>query len=306
MIVAFESLLREYLAYLTVEKGSSPNTIQSYAHDLTVYLQFLADQQVTTIDEVTTDHIQAHISYLRRSNYAPSSVDRKVTAIKSFHKFLFSEDLSKVFPARKLPRMKRPEHLPEVLSIEQVDRLIEQFSEQPGPVALRNQAILEVLYGAGLRASELCGLTLLDIDYDNEVLRVFGKGSKERIAPLGGSGIRTLQRYISHSRPFLRPKHSNPPTASEVFLSTRGNPLSRVALFKLVRDSGEKVGLQNLHPHMLRHSYATHMLEGGADLRSLQELLGHADLSTTQIYTHVDQSYLQAEYLSKHPRARKR
>lgn len=304
--MVFESLLREYMAYLSVEKGSSPNTIQSYTRDLKVYLQFLDDQNIKNIDDVTVEHIEAHIMSLRRSDYAPSSVDRKVTAIRSFHKFLFSENLSKVYPARKLPRMKRPERLPEVLSIAQVDMLIDQFSEDVGPVGLRNKAIFEVLYGSGLRASELCGLTMLDIDFDNELLRVFGKGSKERIAPLGTGGIAALQRYIAHGRPFLRPKHSTPQSTSHVFLSTRGNPLSRVALFKLVKESGERVGLEDIHPHMLRHSYATHMLEGGADLRSLQELLGHADLSTTQIYTHVDQSYLKEEYLSKHPRARKR
>lgn len=294
------------MAYLVVEKGSSPNTIKNYTSDLTVYLCFLGEEGIKNIDDVTTEHIESYISFLRRSGYAPSSVDRKVTAIKSFHKFLFSESLSKNYPAQKLPRMKRPERLPEVLSISQVDMLIDQFSEGVDPSALRNKAIFEVLYGSGLRASELCGLTMLDIDFDNELLRVIGKGSKERIAPLGTQGIAALKRYISHGRPFLRTKHSTPPTTSHVFLSTRGNPLSRVALFKLVKESGERVGLHNIHPHMLRHSYATHMLEGGADLRSLQELLGHADLSTTQIYTHVDQSYLKEEYLSKHPRARKR
>lgn len=302
----FSSLLREYLAYISVEKGSSPHTIESYKRNLDDYLEYLDGRNVPTIDAVTKNMIVDYMARLRTSGYASASIEQKIASIKGFHKFLLSEGLSKTHPAAQLPKLKRPQHLPEVLTIEKVDLLLDQYAGRDDPVSLRDHAILEVLYGCGLRVSELCSLTMLDVAFDQEVMRVFGKGSKERIVPLGSVAIKALHKYLEAGRPLLKPKHGLPPATSNVFLSTRGRPLSREVVFRMVRAAGEAVGMDDIHPHMLRHSYATHMLEGGADLRSLQELLGHSDLSTTQIYTHVDRSYMKEEYLLKHPRARKR
>lgn len=302
----FSAFLVEYLAHLSVERGMSDHTIKTYKRNLTQYLLYLSDQGITSLNAVTKDNVLNFIAQLREEGYAASSVDQKIASIKGFHKFLLAEGLCDAHPADKLPRFKRPERLPEIISIERIETLLNQYDGKDDAVSLRDRAILEVLYGCGLRVSELCNLEMGDIMFEQEALRVMGKGSKERIAPLGGAAARALHVYISMGRDHLHVKRQLAPSSVKVFLSTRGNALAREIVFRMVKEAGERVGIKNLHPHTLRHSYATHMLEGGADLRSLQELLGHADLSTTQIYTHVDQRYMKEEYLLKHPRARKR
>ncbi len=192
-----------------------------------------------------------------------------------------------------------------MISIDDAERLLSQpFPD--GAAGLRDRAILETLYGCGLRVGELVGLDTGDIDLEAGFLRVFGKGSKERFVPVGGMAAHALAAYRSQGRPFLSPRRSAGPATSALFLNTRGGRLSRQAVFKIVRTYGARVGLDGLHPHTLRHSFATHLLEGGADLRALQEMLGHADISTTQVYTHVDRRHVREEYLSTHPRARMR
>lgn len=305
--VPFSAFLLEYTAYLSVERGMSAHTVAAYRRNLTQYLLFLHDSQgLKSLEQVSKDDVLAYIAFLRNEGYAATSVDQKIASIKGFHKFLLSENLCSVHPADSLPRFKHPSRLPDVISVERIDALLEQYDDQHDPVSLRDRAILEVLYGCGLRVSELCHLEVGDILFEEGVLRVFGKGSKERIAPLGSSAAHAIKEYLARGRGKLHPKKSLAPVSSKVFLSSRGNPLAREIVFRMVKSAGERVGIESLHPHTLRHSYATHMLEGGADLRSLQELLGHSDLSTTQIYTHVDQSYIREEYLLKHPRARKR
>ena len=305
--IPFSAFLLEYTAYLSVERGMSAHTVAAYKRNLTQYLLFMHDDRaLQSLQEITKDDVLAYIAHLRTEGYAATSVDQKIASVKGFHKFLLSENLCSVHPADSLPRFKHPSRLPDIISVERIDALIEQFDERHDPASLRDRAILEVLYGCGLRVSELCNLELMDVLFEEGVLRVFGKGSKERIAPLGSSAARALKDYLARGRDKLHPKKKLAPVSSKVFLSSRGNPLAREIVFRMVKSAGESVGIENLHPHTLRHSYATHMLEGGADLRSLQELLGHSDLSTTQIYTHVDQSYMREEYLLKHPRARKR
>lgn len=304
--VPFSNFMLEYLAHLSVEKGVSEHTLSSYRRNITQYLIFVRDLGITSLDGIEQEHVLKFIASLREEGYAASSVDQKIASIKGFHKFLLAENLCKAHPADKLPRMKRPQNLPEIISIERIDSLLAQYEGVTDPVSLRDRAILEMLYGCGLRVSELCNLDILDVMFDQEMVRVMGKGSKERMAPLGHVASEALRMYLEKGRGHLHPKRALAPITSRVFLSTRGNPLAREAVFRMVRDAGARVGIDNLHPHTLRHSYATHMLEGGADLRSLQELLGHSDLSTTQIYTHVDQRYMREEYLLKHPRARKR
>lgn len=295
----------DFLGYLTVERGASPNTTAAYRRDLDAYCGFLLERGVTSPDSVGRDDLTAYVAWLQDSGYAPATVERRVASVKSLHKFLVREGVTVNHPTASLPLPKKPDRLPDVVSIADMDRLLSQpFPE--GPAGHRDRAMLEMLYGCGLRVSELCGLDLADVETSDGFLRVFGKGGKERIVPLAGEAARAYAEYLAHGRPFLRSKGGKRrPDPDAVFLNSRGQRLTRVTVFTYVRAYGGRVGLA-IHPHTLRHSFATHMLEGGADLRALQEMLGHADISTTQVYTHVDRAHLREEYLSTHPRARLR
>jgi integrase/recombinase XerD len=296
-------LVTDFLGYMSVERGSSANTISAYRRDLTTYAAFLDARGVYVPSAVTRDDVTAFIEHLQASGLAPASVERKAAAVKSFHKFLVREGVTDNHPTASMPLPKKPARLPDVISVQDAARLLD-LPWADGLIGLRDRAMLEMLYGCGLRASEISSLDLNDVDVREGFLRVFGKGSKERGVPIAGAALDTLQEYLVHARPFLRPK-SRRQDPSAVFLSVRGGRLARQTVFEIVRRHGRRAGLE-LHPHTLRHSFATHMLEGGADLRALQEMLGHSDISTTQIYTHVDRSHLREEYLSTHPRARVR
>ena len=297
-------LVEEFLGYLAVERGSSPNTVAAYGHDLGEYVAFLGKRGITDPAAVSRDDVTDWIVALRTSGLAPSSVSRKVSAVKSFHRFLVREAITENHPTAQLSVPKKTARLPEHISIEEAEKLLSQpFPD--GPIGLRDRALLEVLYGCGLRASEAVGLNLADVDSGGGFIRVFGKGSKERLVPLGGIASHALEAYVRQGRPYLRTHKSTLIDPSAVFLNARGGRLSRQALFRLVRTYGGRVSLE-LHPHTLRHSFATHLLQGGAGLRELQEMLGHSDISTTQIYTHVDPQHMREEYLSTHPRARMR
>lgn len=295
----------DFLGYLSVERGASPHTIAAYRRDLNAYSTFLEERGVRGPDAVMREDLTAYIEHLRDAGYAPSTVERRVASVKSFHKFLVRDGVTDNHPSASLALPRTPDRLPEAVSIDDMDRLLSQpFPE--GPSGSRDRAVLEVLYGCGLRVSELTGLDLRSVDLPEGFVRVFGKGSKERITPISGAAAAALDDYLRHGRPYLRMKggaRRQDPDA--VFLSVRGHRLTRMTVFTLVRTYGARVGL-DLHPHTLRHSFATHMLEGGADLRALQDMLGHADISTTQVYTHVDRTHLREEYLSTHPRARLR
>lgn len=301
-----KTYILEYLGHLSVERGASSNTITAYRRDLDEYEAFLSARSVAGPDAVTRDDVTAFVASLWIRGLAPSSVERKVAAIKGFHKFLVREGITENHPTARLPLPKVPQRLPDVVSIDEIDKLLSQpFPDSPA--GLRDRAMLETLYGCGLRVSELTGLDLTDLDLAEGFLRVVGKGNKERVVPVAGMAVHALQAYLSHGRPFLRPKGSlRGLDASAVFLNARGGRLSRQGVFGIVRTYGARVGLDALHPHTLRHSFATHLLEGGADLRALQEMLGHADISTTQVYTHVDRRHVREEYLTTHPRARVR
>lgn len=295
----------EYLGYLAVERGSSANTIAAYRRDLAEYAAFLADRGVAGPDAVRREDVTAFVASLRARGLAPSSIERKVSALKGLHRFLVREGVTENHPTAKIGLPKVPERLPDVISIDDAQRLLSQpFPD--GPLGLRDRALLEVLYGCGLRASEAVMLDVADVDFVDGLLRVVGKGDKERVVPISGLGATALDAYVRAGRPGLRAARSIAADGSAVFLSSRGRRISRQAVFTVVRTYGARVGLEGLHPHTLRHSFATHMLEGGADLRVLQELLGHADIATTQVYTHVDRRHIREEYLSTHPRARMR
>jgi integrase/recombinase XerD len=295
----------DFLSYMAVERGASPNTIAAYRRDLVTYDTFLLERGVSEPGEVRREDVTAFVSFLQASGLSPASVERKAAAVKSFHKFLVREGVTDNHPTASMPLPKKPQRLPDVASIADVGRLLEQpFPE--GPVGLRDRAILETLYGCGMRVSELTGLDLADVELKEGYIRVFGKGGKERGVPVGGAALAALEEYLAHGRRFLRSKgrrSRQDPTA--FFINVRGGRLTRQTVFEMVRRYGDRVGI-DLHPHTLRHSFATHMLQGGADLRSLQEILGHSDIATTQLYTHVDRTHLREEYLSTHPRARVR
>ncbi len=292
----------EFLSHLAVERGSSRHTVDAYRRDLGKYLAVLHDRGVSDPALSSRDDIQAFVSLLKDRGLSPASIERAVSALRSFHSFLVREGLAEENPAGRIPLPKKPSRLPEALSIEDVERVLSQpFPE--GPRGLRDRAMLEALYGCGLRVSELVALDLSDFDLTEGFLKACGKGGKERIVPLAGMAERAVSGYLEQGRPALHTKKGvSRVDPSAVFLNVRGGRLTRRAVFDIVREYGKRVGVE-LHPHMLRHSFATHLLEGGADLRALQEMLGHADISTTQVYTHVDISHLREEYLSTHPRA---
>ncbi len=288
----------EYLDYLSVERGSSPNTVEAYGRDLDRYLTFLAQDGVTTPDAVTREEVRSHIEALEDVGLAPASVERAVSAIKGFHRFMVAEQITEVHPTADLPLPAKPSRLPDVISREQAAALLDQPFPRT-PASQRDRTMLEVLYGCGLRVSELCDLDQRQVLLDEEVLRVFGKGSKERVVPIMGTAAAALADYLDEWRSGLVGRVPTP----AVFLNSRGGRISRQSVHTIVERSGRMVGITGLHPHTLRHSFATHVLEGGADLRIVQELLGHANISTTQLYTHIDRTHVRMAYLEAHPRA---
>ena len=308
----------EYLDYLAIERGASPNTIEGYGRDLQRYLDYLADLGITQPRDVTRQVVASHVQALQEVGLAPTSVERAVSAIKGFHRFMVTERICEEHPTADLPLPKKPARLPDVLSREQAAAMLDEgnfvytddLAKTPRRNAIaraslqRDRTILEVLYGCGLRVSELCGLDLREVMLDEEVLRVLGKGSKERIVPIMGSAARTMASYLEEWRPVLADGH---PATAAVFLNARGGRITRQSVHTICEKYGRiYAGREKLHPHTLRHSFATHMLEGGADLRVVQELLGHASIATTQLYTHVDRTHIRMVYLEAHPRARSR
>ena len=288
----------EYLGYLSVERGSSANTVEAYGRDLARYVGWLSERGVGDPEGVTRPLVEAHVAALVEVGLAPASVERAVSAIKGFHRFMVSDGICEAFPTSDLPLPSKPERLPDVISVDDAARLLDQPFPST-PAGLRDRAILEVLYGCGLRASELCGLDLRTTLLDEGLLRVFGKGDKERVVPVLGTAAEALAAYLDRGRGALVGRR---PTQA-VFLNARGGRLSRQSIHAIVEKYGRVAGIDGLHPHTLRHSFATHLLEGGADLRVVQELLGHANVATTQLYTHVDRSHIRRVYLAAHPRA---
>ena len=292
----------EYLAHLRIERGSSPLTVEAYSADLADYVLFLEEAGITDVDRIDYDTIFAYMADLAEREYAISSIDRHVSVVKGFHRFCMREEISRDNPASTVHRPAKPSQLPDVRSIDQVTRLLEQVQGTDAR-SLRDRAILEVLYGCGLRVSECSGLNLTDCALRDGYLRVVGKGDKERISPISGYALDALVDYLNNGRGNLVKSYAKPTSA--VFLNARGGRLTRQSIHKIVANAGRGIGVENLHPHTLRHSFATHLLAGGADLRVIQEMLGHSDISTTQIYTHVNRAHIQEEYLSAHPRARR-
>ena len=301
-VTELERCRGEYLNHLTVERNLAANTIAAYERDLRAYLAFLVERGTRRPDDVIRRDVEDFVAAKRADHAADASVNRALSAVKGFHRFMVREGLSSVNPTATLRVPKMGDHLPDVISIEAAERLLDQ--DFPATAAgMRDRAVLEVLYGCGLRASELCGLDVNEVYLDEGFVRVMGKGSKERLVPLVGTARRVLGTYLAEARSELFSHTGSASAPAAVFLNMRGTRLSRQSVHAICERCGRVVGIEGLHPHTLRHSFATHMLAGGADLRALQEILGHADIATTQIYTHVDRTQLREVYLAAHPRA---
>lgn len=288
----------QFLDYLVSERGLLPRTVEAYARDLRGYLDTLETAGVHDSDRVPREAVELHLARLSRRGLAAVSRARALSAIRHFHRFLDREGAARGNPITSVSSPKRSRRVPKVLSLDQIDRLLAAPDESV--LGLRDRAMLELGYAAGLRVSELCGLQFEDLNSDERLLVVEGKGRKRRMVPFGRPAARALERYLSASRPHLSVGRVD----SHVFLNHRGGPISRVGFFKRLRQHAVTAGIHRaISPHVLRHTFATHLLEGGADLRYVQALLGHADISTTQIYTAVDRRHLIEVHRAFHPRS---
>lgn len=298
----FEHLLLDFLAYLEFERGLSRNTLEAYRSDLLQFGRFLSHRGTTALEAGRADVEDFLTGLVAGDGGAPASpatVHRKTACLRSFYRHLRREGLLDGDPTSELQSPRRSQRLPHVLTRGEVARLMEQ-PRGTAPAALRDRALLELMYACGLRASEVTGLLAADVDLEEGVLRARGKGGKERLVPVGGVAVAALERYLARGRPLLVGAREEP----HLFVNFRGGALTRQGLYKIVRRHARSAGLEGrMSPHTLRHTFATHLLAGGCDLRSVQEMLGHADVSTTQLYTHLSSQRLKDVYFRAHPRA---
>jgi len=296
--------VEEFLTWLAAERGRSANTLAAYRRDLTAYCDWLRTRDLD-LDEVRSVDLDAYVGELRARGFAPSTVKRSTVAVRSLHRFRSDEGLAPTDPSVGVETPRVPSGLPKALTEAEVLSLLDQV-EGESAIARRDRAILEVLYGTGARISEVCALGLGDVDLDAGLLRLFGKGSKERVVPIGRFARVALMQWLDEQgRGQLAPESfARRSDADAVFLNARGGRLSRQGVWTIVKKYGDEAGLgDRLSPHVLRHSCATHMLDHGADIRAVQELLGHASISTTQVYTMVSGERLLEVYRAAHPRA---
>lgn len=296
--------LRAYLRFLQLEKSLAPNSVASYERDLVRYVGFLGEASCRSFDEVSDDLLSRFVRALRDVGLAPKSVARSVSAVKGLHKYLAAERITRNDPTGNLELPRTGKHLPDVLSFDEVSAILgaaDPAAATAVPMVWRDRAILETLYATGMRVSELTGLTQSNVLAEQQLVRVFGKGSKERLVPIGEPALEWIEEYTRRVRVRLAERKR---TNDALFLNARGTPISRVSVWTIVTGYTRRAGVRKrIHPHTFRHSFATHLLEGGADLRAVQEMLGHADIATTQIYTHIDREVLKQQHRQFHPRA---
>ncbi len=294
-----EVFLKEYLGILSFEKNLSENTTNAYKNDLKKFLSFVQEKNVTDYNQINAGHIAKFFEHQKENGIDSATTARYMSSLKGFFGYLEDNNYIEKNPTSTLSPVKKSRKLPAVLSFPEIERILN--SPKTGEITgLRDKAILETFYSSGLRVSELINLKVNDLYFADEVVRVLGKGSKERIVPLGSSAINWLKEYLMKSRPLLEKKSKS---QNYVFLNKRGTKLSRMWIWKIVNYYALQAGItKEIHPHTFRHSFATHLLEGGADLRAVQEMLGHADISTTQIYTHIDRNYIKQVHKDHHPR----
>lgn len=304
-----EPLLGEFLDYLIAERNLSANSVKAYARDLAQFQSYLSERKDDML-HVDEGMLRSYLARLAEAGLSARSVARKLSAIRMFLRYLTDTGRLARDPAENFSSPRLPKRLPQVLSFEEVSRVLEVAhrsqtsadTPRKSALAMRDCAMLETLYGAGVRISELTGVRVGDLYLEDGFLRVVGKGDKERVIPLGEPAVRALRRYVDAARPLLL--SSSKKASDAVFLNVRGGKLSRMGAWKIIHSYVNAAGInRKVTPHTFRHSFATHLLEGGADLRAVQEMLGHASITTTEIYTHVDRSYLREVYKTFHPRA---
>ncbi|MBE3568639.1 MAG: site-specific tyrosine recombinase XerD [Bacillales bacterium] len=293
--------LQDFLHFLIVEKGLAKNTIVSYERDLKSYLHYLQTvEQITDVNQITRIHIIQFLNHLRKEGKSAKTLARHVASLRSFHQFLLREKVADQDPSVHIESPHLERSLPKVLTLSEVEALLEA-PDTSKPSGLRDAAMLELLYATGIRVSELVNLNVDDLHLKMGFLRCIGKGNKERIIPVGKTALHVLDQYLQYGRPNMQSKKYR---TDALFLNHHGNRLTRQGFWKILKGLAKKANIEKeLTPHTLRHSFATHLLENGADLRAVQEMLGHADISTTQIYTHVTKTRLREVYSKFHPRA---
>lgn len=295
----FQDEITDYLHFIRVERQLADNTLASYQRDLETYAKSLKEQGVIDLQMVSREHITKHLQQLRQTTSARTT-SRHISSIRGFHQFLLRERISQQDPTYHIDMPKITQALPDVLTIEEIEKLL-AAPNQLKPQGVRDIAMLELLYGTGMRVSELITLNIEQIHASMGFIRIIGKGNKERIVPLGKTALVAYERYMNEARPKLL---KNYPTTDALFINQRGKRLTRQGCWKLLKQHAQTAGLTKaMTPHVLRHSFATHLVENGADLRAVQEMLGHADIATTQIYTHVSKVRLSEVYQQYHPRA---
>jgi len=294
-----DDLTQKYIDYLLIEKGLSNNTVESYSADLAEYIGYLEKNKIFNLEHTDTATILGWLVHLTRKGLSPKSRARHLITIRGFYRFLINEKLVGTNPVKNVDIPKTGLSLPKVMSIKEVEKLLKTPAIKK-PRGLRNLAMMEIIYGAGLRVSELIMLRTTDINLDSGLVRVMGKGSKERIIPIGSHAREVTRNWIENARPRLL---NNMPS-DYLFVARAGKPMTRQAFWKIIKKYATLANIaKNITPHTFRHSFATHLLEGGADLRSVQTMLGHSDISTTQIYTHISREYLMEMHKKYHPRS---
>jgi len=303
----FELAQGNFLDYLRIERGLAANSISAYGRDLSKFSDYLQERNLQ-YQTLTSEEIVLFTAFLKGQGLSPASVNRTISGVKTFYKYA-SREYAINNPMGEIERAKLARKLPKALTVSEILSLIDSAVREGDPISLRDHAILELMYGSGARVSEIVGLNTSDIstaqtdDGEIQTLKLRGKGSKERLVPLGGFAQRALSDYLVRLRPILSTKQSK--STSALFLNSRGSRLSRVSAWQIVSDAADRAGLKGkISPHVFRHSYATHLLDGGADIRVVQELLGHSSVTTTQIYTLVTIDKVREAYASAHPRAR--
>jgi len=284
----FTQAISEYIEFLEVERGLANNTLQAYRRDLTQLFDFLTSENINNWADIKRTQINLFLKFLHKNNISPTSISRKIASIKGFFVWLNTMEITNHNPTLGLEQPKLSKRLPKVLTTEEVDTILNS------PLSTRDKAITELLYAAGLRVSELCGLTMANINLTSKYVRCIGKGSKERIIPIGKKSVQAINLYLKE-REYIIKKYNI--AKSPLFLRENGKQITRGDVYKMINNLGKLIN-KNITPHVLRHSFATHLLENGADLRTVQELLGHSDVSTTQLYTHVSKKRLKEIYFS--------
>lgn len=293
-----EREVENFLTYLTIDRGLSLNTKENYERDLLSYLAFMKEESIVNLSEIKREHIQKYLITLYDRGLNTKSVARHLSAIRTFHQYLMIERICQKNPCDLIESPKLSRDLPEILSVAEVERLLESFTEETAS-DLRNHAMVELLYASGLRVSELLALKLEDVHLSMQFIKCRGKGNKERIVPIGELAAEVLERYLETARPKLLKKSTD-----LLFLNRFGDSMSRQGFFKILKKQAQIAGItKSLSPHKLRHSFATHLIENGVDLRLVQEMLGHSDIATTQIYTHMSKEHLKDLFEHTHPRA---